>query len=103
MIPLIAGALTNVSILTPTDKVIAGSQVPVSLMGYDSYGNQVEQTTNTYKLSVSAGNILANGSSSSSVELQQFNNTDSYFADLGNVPEKAQQVTLSLDPINAAS
>lgn len=72
VLPVIAGSMTNVDIITPTDRVLYNSQVPFILMGYDAYGNPVEQTTTTYKLSASAGSIINNGTNTSSIELQEF-------------------------------
>lgn len=100
IVPLMAGAMTSAAIITPTDRVLYGSQVPFAVMGYDTYGNPVEQTTTTYRLSTSAGSIIANGNIATSIELQQFDRTQSYFVDLTNAGSNAT-INLSLEPVNA--
>lgn len=94
--------MTSVAIVTPTDRVLYGSQVPMTIMGYDTYGNPVEQTTTTYKLSTAAGSIIANGNSASSIELQQFDKNQSYFIDLTNAGSN-NNINISLEPINATT
>ena len=42
-IPLVAGAMTNIQIITPSDKAISNTQIPFVVLGYDSYGNPIEQ------------------------------------------------------------
>lgn len=101
MIPVIAGALTNVAVVTPTDRALYNSQLPLTVAGYDTFGNQVEQSSFTYRLSASAGNIIANGMSAQSVELQQLNGLDDYFLDLTGVPSSTSEVTITLEPVNA--
>lgn len=93
--------MTNVAVVTPTDRVLYGSQVPFILMGYDTYGNPVEQTTTTYKLSASAGTIISNGTNASSLELQQFGPLNNYYADLTTLSSNPSSVDLTLEPINA--
>jgi|GEM_PF-6300012 len=85
-IPVVAGAMTNVAVITPTDRVLYNSQVPFIIMGYDAYGNPVEQTTTTYKLSTNAGQIISDGNTSAELELQHFGPLQNYFADLSNLP-----------------
>lgn len=103
IVPITAGAMTNVAIVTPTDKALYGSQIPIALTASDAHGNPIEQTITTYRLSPSAGTIIANGNATTGLDLQEFSPNENYYLDLSNVPTSTQNVTLRLEPLNADS
>ncbi|MBP6910645.1 hypothetical protein KBC03_03515 [Patescibacteria group bacterium] len=95
--------MTNVTIVTPSDKALYGSQIPIALTATDSYGNSIEQTTTTYRLSSSAGTIISNDNSTTGLDLQEFGVNQNYYLDLSDVPSNTKDVTLRLEPLNAGT
>ena len=82
LLPIIPGALTKVDIATPTDRMLFGSQLPFTIIGYDSYGNRVENGLTSYALSASAGSIISNGDTSKEIELHRFDATEEFYLDM---------------------
>lgn len=82
LLPIIAGPMTRVDIAAPTDRMLYGSQLPFAVIGYDTYGNRVENGLTSYTLNASAGSIISNGNTSQQIELHSFDARDEYFLDM---------------------
>lgn len=93
--------MTSAQIVTPTDKALYGSQIPFVIQAFDTYGNTIEQSLTTYRLTASTGTIIANDNTATSVDLQRFDPTDNYYLDLTKVSPSVKEITLALDPVDA--
>lgn len=70
------------NIITPTDKVIYGSQLPFTVAGYDAYGNRVENGLTSYTLATSVGKIITNGNTTDKLEIHSFDAREEFFLDM---------------------
>lgn len=69
-------------------------------MGYDAYGNPVQQSIHNFRLSSSQGKIITNGNTTTGIELQSFDKNEMFILDLKDVPSASAEVELLLTPTN---